>query len=192
MEKNPVQNLVLQILPDWEQFYNIVEIARDKISHVLVLWLRPKLDFYKLNTDGCSKANPGLSAGGGIIRDNQGRNLEVEVDSKLLVDCILNLQDTPWILWDKIIIIGNLLQRLDNWSLQHYYREGNKVADCLANWALQCANRTWITHHHQLPSEARGELILNRMSVPSLRTITKKNSFSLDRDLYRIFTFDVP
>lgn len=122
MEKNPVQNFILQILPsiiiwqvwkvrckhryegikmnfksityninsqiitiahkqfqsinpfmDWEKFYNIVEMARDKISHVLVLWLRPKLDLYKLNADGCSKGNPGLSAGGGIIRDNQGR-----------------------------------------------------------------------------------------------------------------------
>ncbi|WMV21906.1 hypothetical protein MTR67_015291 [Solanum verrucosum] len=58
---------------NWEKFYNIVEMARDKISHVLVLWLRPKLDLYKLNTDGCSKGNPGLSVGGGIIRDNQGR-----------------------------------------------------------------------------------------------------------------------
>ncbi|WMV45763.1 hypothetical protein MTR67_039148, partial [Solanum verrucosum] len=55
------------------KFYNIIGIARDKISHVLVLWLRPKLDFYKLNIDGCFKGNPRLSAGGGIIRDNQGR-----------------------------------------------------------------------------------------------------------------------
>ena len=26
----------------------------------------------KLNTDGCSKANPGLASGGGLLRDEDG------------------------------------------------------------------------------------------------------------------------
>ncbi|KAH0661804.1 hypothetical protein KY284_026735 [Solanum tuberosum] len=162
MEKNPVQNRVLQILPSiiiWEQFYNIVEMARDKISHVLVLWLRPKLDFYKLNTDGCSKGNLGLSAGGCIIRDNQG-SLKIAF-AEAYGSTTNNMAE---ILALKTGISFN------DWTIGAFnIATGKETRWLIASpiGCLQCANRTWITHHHQYPSEARGELILNRMSVPS-------------------------
>ncbi|GAV59731.1 RNase_H domain-containing protein [Cephalotus follicularis] len=38
----------------------------------MVSWLRPPISFYKLNTDGFSRGNPGPSGAGGVIRDEVG------------------------------------------------------------------------------------------------------------------------
>ena len=39
----------------------------------LVSWLRPPLGCIKLNVDGCSRGNLGLSTTGGVLRDGHGR-----------------------------------------------------------------------------------------------------------------------
>ncbi|KAL0427066.1 UNVERIFIED_CONTAM: putative ribonuclease H protein [Sesamum latifolium] len=41
----------------------------------IVKWEKPQRDWFKLNTDGASKGNPGISGAGGILRDPQGRVL---------------------------------------------------------------------------------------------------------------------
>ncbi|KAL0281808.1 UNVERIFIED_CONTAM: putative ribonuclease H protein, partial [Sesamum radiatum] len=40
---------------------------------ITVHWRKPQEDWYKLNTDGASKGNPGISGAGGILRDHLGR-----------------------------------------------------------------------------------------------------------------------
>ena len=40
---------------------------------VQVRWIRPPIDWFKLNSDGASIGNPGKAGGGGLIRDHQGK-----------------------------------------------------------------------------------------------------------------------
>ncbi|KAL0345871.1 UNVERIFIED_CONTAM: putative ribonuclease H protein [Sesamum radiatum] len=40
---------------------------------IIVHWRTPQEGWYKLNTDGASKGNPGISDAGGILRDQFGR-----------------------------------------------------------------------------------------------------------------------
>ncbi|KAG6527455.1 hypothetical protein ZIOFF_009557 [Zingiber officinale] len=44
----------------------------------VVTWKKPKVGWFKLNTDGCSKGNPGLSSFGVIIRDHSGNVMMVK------------------------------------------------------------------------------------------------------------------
>lgn len=39
----------------------------------MVLWEKPLIGIYKLNTDGSLMHNPGRIGGGGILRDIQGK-----------------------------------------------------------------------------------------------------------------------
>lgn len=114
----------------WELFYTIMENTKDHIEHIPVRWSCPKTGALKLNSDECTKGNPGQSGGGGVIRDENGftkmaygksfgiqtnnivealsleiglkwcvtkgfRQLEVELDSKLLVEWINNSSKPP-------------------------------------------------------------------------------------------------
>ena len=56
----------------WPQFLGLVERRAEVFRIRLVHWQSPVLGTFKLNTDGCSKGNPGLSGGGGILRDVSG------------------------------------------------------------------------------------------------------------------------
>ena len=49
----------------WIQFHLAISTWKPAVSHRLVKWVRPFHGSLKLNTDGCSKGNPGLSGGGG-------------------------------------------------------------------------------------------------------------------------------
>lgn len=55
----------------WECFYEIMNMAKHHISSVVAKWFFPRPGFWKINTDGCSKGNPGLSGSGGILRNDR-------------------------------------------------------------------------------------------------------------------------
>jgi len=38
----------------------------------LIVWSPPRVGWFKLNTDGASRGNPGLAAAGGVVRDGDG------------------------------------------------------------------------------------------------------------------------
>ncbi|KAG6478403.1 hypothetical protein ZIOFF_061845 [Zingiber officinale] len=55
----------------------------------MVTWKKPKVGWFKLNTDGCSKGNPGLSSFGVIIRDHSGNVMMVK-EANAAADHIAN------------------------------------------------------------------------------------------------------
>ncbi|XP_075095190.1 uncharacterized protein LOC142173491 [Nicotiana tabacum] len=124
-------------------------MAKHHISSMVVKWNPPRNGFVKINSDGCSKGNPGPAGGGSIVRNDQGKiiisyaaplgcmtnnmaeamalkigiewcrnvgitELEIDYDSKLLVDWISNNNDPPWTLWDILNKIKYYLQDFDN------------------------------------------------------------------------------
>nr|XP_027127799.1 uncharacterized protein LOC113743944 [Coffea arabica] len=62
-------------LPTWQLFYESLGSRRGHVSFRLVKWLRPAMGELKLNTDGCSRGNPGRAGGGGVLRDGEGKFL---------------------------------------------------------------------------------------------------------------------
>ena len=40
---------------------------------ISVRWMKPPMDWLKLNTNGASLGNPGKAGGGGVIRDSSGK-----------------------------------------------------------------------------------------------------------------------
>ena len=57
------------------QFYSSLSSLNRIASFKIVRWCRPPLGVFKLNTDGCSRGNPGRAGGGGILRDDKGNFL---------------------------------------------------------------------------------------------------------------------
>ncbi|XP_071921800.1 uncharacterized protein [Coffea arabica] len=46
--------------------------SHTEVTYKLVRWEAKESDRFILNTDGCSKGNPGVSGGGGVLRDSNG------------------------------------------------------------------------------------------------------------------------
>ncbi|XP_060211737.1 uncharacterized protein LOC132639298 [Lycium barbarum] len=211
----------------WYHFYDLIDKAKPDISVTPVKWFPPRDGWLKLNTDGCSKGNPGLSGGGGVIRNHQGklisafssplgcmtnnlseatalqtglkwcidnaiRKIEVESDSLMLIKWIQNFASMPWNLQMVVMDIRTSLESFEDFKIQHCFREANKVADTLANTGLECNQNIWYTDFTQLPRQAKGEFNLDKLGLPSFRTKQIKNSFSIDRQLQRLYLFDVP
>jgi ribonuclease HI len=51
---------------------NLPAVSLSKSNFIAVSWEKPELGWFKLNTDGSSLVNPGISGAGGLIRDHKG------------------------------------------------------------------------------------------------------------------------
>ncbi|XP_059078222.1 uncharacterized protein LOC131876763 [Cryptomeria japonica] len=128
-------------------------------------------DWKRLNFDGASHGNLGLSGFGDVVRDEDGslvgatcglsgivsnnvaeitaleeglnwvienNHLKVVIkgDSQIILNGVTKKYFTNWRLNERIPRINQLLKKLEDYQVKHIYREGNHVADILANQVL--------------------------------------------------------
>ncbi|MCD7469089.1 hypothetical protein HAX54_007878 [Datura stramonium] len=147
-----------------DQLDKIIKETQQNISLVPIKWNFPQKDFVKLNIDGFSKDNPSPCGGGGVIRGNSGNllavfrgylglntnNMEATLALKIGVKWYTNNE------------IKGMLKDIQVWKIQHYNREGNKVADTLANWRLYNNESKWMYVFQQLPVKAWDKLKMDK------------------------------
>ena len=136
-----------------------------------IAWKCPESGWYKLNTDGAARGNPGLATAGGVVRGKYGtwergfavnigicsallaelwgvyyglciawdrgiRQLEVEVDSESVVGFLQTGIHDAHPLSFLVRLCYGFVSR--DWLVKfsHVYREANRLADGLANYAF--------------------------------------------------------
>lgn len=96
------------------------------------------------------------------------RNLWLETDSSLVVMAFKSDSQVPWIIrnrWNNMKIKFKQM----NCFVTHIYREGNEVADCLANHGLSLYSFTsWV----DMPSFIGASFVKNLLGLPSFRFVT--------------------
>jgi ribonuclease HI len=95
----------------------------------------------------------GLILGLKLALDNGAREVSIHGDSKLVVNQVLGQWQARNHRLARLLALvnGSLLPRFDQWRVQHVYREGNKLADELANEAMDSGRRGACS---MLPSES--------------------------------------
>ncbi|KAL6558461.1 hypothetical protein OROMI_018811 [Orobanche minor] len=187
-------------------FLGIIPAPNPLYSMMAVRWCKPDVDWWKLNTDGASRGNPGAAAASGVIRDHFGqpifmfseyiglqinnyaeiyaiwRGLEfcmeksynkiwIEVDSKIAIDLIERSTTSHWTLQGLILKIRGFKAKMEI-KLSHIFREGNAVADYLANHG--CEHGGFDNHDiSNLKGKICGLIRLDKMSYPYIRIRTK-------------------
>ncbi|KAL0289915.1 UNVERIFIED_CONTAM: putative ribonuclease H protein [Sesamum radiatum] len=141
-------------------------------------------EWYKLNMDGASKGNPGISGAGGILRDQSGKvifafqeplgnatntqaelsaihrglqicfsrglhKIWIETDATTIIKLISAPQRGAWNLQATLQNIRKILSQMEH-KLSHIVREGNQVADFLANQACYI-QQLCIFHEDTIP-----------------------------------------
>lgn len=107
----------------------------------------------------------------------------LEADSLVLKNILNGIWKIPWELIEKMENIMSITQSIDI-IIEHIFREGNQLADCIANKAIQQMNMQQYRDFKQLPSMARKILNLDKHQVPSLRIRAKKINISFPN--YRV------
>ncbi|KAI3473565.1 hypothetical protein Pfo_031528 [Paulownia fortunei] len=150
-----------------------------------VLWKKPQVGWFKLNTDGAAKGETGQAGAasrgtegtagvGGIIRDHLGDPILafqdfIEPASSIFSELgITHL----WIEINALAVIHILRSSaLEHWRLQQLLvdiKNGNRVTDFLANAACDTtSSRTFMAH--ELSGHILGFIRLDQLGTPSFR-----------------------
>ncbi|WMV12183.1 hypothetical protein MTR67_005568 [Solanum verrucosum] len=102
--------------------------------------------------------------------------LDVELDSQVVVRMINESCKPSWRIHNLIEDIKNKIAQR-NIIVKHCYREGNEVADALAQYATTIQEPIIYFQESKLPAEVRGLLRMNKLHLPSFRRRPKKASF---------------
>ncbi|PHT36883.1 hypothetical protein CQW23_24583 [Capsicum baccatum] len=91
--------------------------------------------------------------------------VKIESDSLMMVNFIRKVWTIPWELTEAVEVIRTIMINI-NVTISHIYREGNKLADALANLTFQSEDATIIT---QLPADIRKIMNIDIKQIPNLR-----------------------
>lgn len=74
----------------------------------------------------------------------------IEDDSQIIVNAIRKWSTPNWVLNSHLDVILTLIDKLDNYRISHIFREGNQLADHLANLGADGANSLLINDSYSL------------------------------------------
>ncbi|MQL99180.1 hypothetical protein Taro_031905 [Colocasia esculenta] len=95
------------------------------------------------------------------------KEVMVEIDSLNLLHIVTNQLQCPWELSLILQGIATLIKRVKA-EISHVPWEGNKVADCLAGFALSCVHLTTWDSWADLPNTGRDPYRLDKVGCPSI------------------------
>ncbi|XP_019225001.1 PREDICTED: uncharacterized protein LOC109206620 [Nicotiana attenuata] len=182
----------------WPDMIQYFEGYKPVIITRRITWQLPFQGWYKCNTDGASRGNPGPSSLGFCVRNDEGdliyaravdlgettnvvaearaivqgleycveHNLHpliLETDSLVMKKVIEKEWDTPWTISQEVRRIKEIMDNF-NVIIQHVFREGNVVADFIANIVFSFAGTSEFHSFSELPSAGRS-VLLGYMSV---------------------------
>ena len=95
-------------------------------------------------------------------------NVVIETDSTIARLIMIQEVSAPWAV-DTIVRKIITLLRDKKMRFSHVYREGNAVADSLANYAIDEEISGTFEEFHQLPAQARKLINVDKAQIPSVR-----------------------
>ncbi|XP_075079806.1 uncharacterized protein LOC142165070 [Nicotiana tabacum] len=153
----------------WQDLLPMMENFTHKLKVTKVMWEFPSAGWVKVNTDGASRGNPGRSSISFCIRNENGdivKSVGREIEET--TNTIMNgIWKPPWIISEQVEEMMQLMNE-DNYTVTHIHREGNKLTDHLANYALDHGE---IECQHFWHLDAQGRRLVNedKLQCPSLR-----------------------
>uniref|UniRef100_M1DFI8 RNase H family protein n=1 Tax=Solanum tuberosum TaxID=4113 RepID=M1DFI8_SOLTU len=98
-----------------------------------------------------------------------------ESDSKVLVDCVNDINSIPWRIYDEVRELKAHMETT-GFILSHCYREANKVADHLASLSYDNPNDMAYDVFAELPTRVKGLMNMDRWEMTNFRTMKKKRN----------------
>ncbi|XP_060194967.1 uncharacterized protein LOC132624163 [Lycium barbarum] len=104
------------------------------------------------------------------VEEKQFQQILIETDSLLLMNCILKIWEVPW---QIIEVVEEIWKRMQNrtFKITHIMREGNQLADHLANLALD-EGEVDVESFQELGAKGRGLINNDKLELPYLRIKT--------------------
>ncbi|KAG6489171.1 hypothetical protein ZIOFF_050431 [Zingiber officinale] len=191
----------------WKSFtdvaHNLGFLVRPKIVNTIsvVSWKKPKFKCFKLNVDGCSKGNPGVSSYGVIVRDHGsivvmakhgligvGSNVRAELVA-ILKDLELCMENQLFLIWlesDSLVALkilsssyfswefGNLIRKIKGIICKHqvYFSHVYREANAVADYIANQAFNSPVDSALSVPLDLyTGRIFYNQDIDKELRGI---------------------
>ncbi|GAU16777.1 hypothetical protein TSUD_200200 [Trifolium subterraneum] len=135
----------------------------------------PLINWLKCNIDGAAEGNPGLASCGGIFRNHVANMIycfaeplgtastfQAELCGAMRAIEMAHNRNWKNIWWNNM----KLLLRQMNCIVSHIFREGNQVADTLANFGSSLSS---LASWHFGPDFVKYSLVKNKLGIPSFR-----------------------